>query len=206
MPWKNGTDLVMQLHLHPSGKPEEERSSVGFFLTDEPPRRSMVDIMMIDKKIDIPPGERAYRTRDEFSVPVEMEVLALFPHMHLIGRDFKVTAIPPAGDPFPLIWIDDWDFNWQSLYQCDPPVRLPAGTRVVLEGVHDNSADNFRNPSNPPQRVTFGEQTTNEMSAALVQLVPVDEADLSKMIEANKRRIISGITAQKRPAASPNDK
>jgi len=196
MPWKNGTDLVLQLHLHPSGKPELEQSSIGFFLTDEPPRRSMVDIMMIDRKIDIPPGEAAYRTRDEFSVPVEMEVLALFPHMHLIGRDLRITAVPPEGNSFPLIWINDWDFNWQSLYQCDPPVRLPAGTKVVLEGIHDNSTANIRNPSNPPQRVAFGEQTSNEMTAALVQLVPVHEADLAKMTEANKRRIVSGITAE----------
>jgi hypothetical protein len=198
MPWKNGTDLILQLHLHPSGKPEVEQSSVGFFLTDEPPQRSMVDIMLLDKNIDIPPGESAFRTRDEFSVPVEMEVLALFPHMHMLGRDFRITAVPPSGEPFSLIWINDWDFNWQSLYQCEPAVRLPAGTKVVLEGVHDNSVANIRNPNNPPQRVTFGEQTANEMTAALVQLVPVQESDLAKMTEANKRRIISGITAKQK--------
>lgn len=196
MPWKNGTDLILQLHLHPSGKPEVEQSSVGFFLTDEPPQRSMVDIMLLDKNIDIPPGEAKFRTRDEFSVPVEMEVLALFPHMHMLGRDFRITAVPPTGEPFSLIWINDWDFNWQSLYQCEPAVRLPAGTKVILEGVHDNSAANIRNPNNPPLRVTFGEQTANEMTAALVQLVPVHESDLAKMTEANKRRIISGITAK----------
>jgi hypothetical protein len=196
MPWKNGTDLVLQLHLHPSGKPESEQSSLGLFLTDEPPQRSMIDVMMLDNKIDIPPGEAAYRTRDEFSVPVEMEVLALFPHMHMIGRDFRITAIPPDADPFSLIWINDWDFNWQSLYQCEPPVRLPAGTKVVLEAIHDNSAANVRNPNNPPQRVTFGEQTSNEMTAALIQFVPVNESDLAKMIEPNKRRIVSSITAR----------
>jgi hypothetical protein len=125
-----------------------------------------------------------------------MEVLALFPHMHMIGKDFKITAIPPGGEPFSLIWINDWDFNWQSLYQCDPPVRLPAGTKVMLEGVHDNSAANARNPNQPPARITFGEQTSNEMTAALIQLVPVHEADLGKMVEANKRRIISAITAK----------
>jgi hypothetical protein len=196
MPWNNKHDLILQLHLHPSGKPETEQSSIGFYLTDEAPRRSMVDVMMLDKKIDIPPGEAAFRTRDEFTVAVETEVLALFPHMHMLGRDFKITAHPPAGEAFPLIWINDWDFNWQSLYQCDPPVRLPAGTKVTLEGLHDNSPANPRNPSSPPQRVTFGEQTANEMTAALVQLVPVAEADLQNLIEPNKRRIISAITAK----------
>lgn len=201
MPWKNGTDLIMQLHLHPSGKPEEEQSSVGFFLTDQPPSRSLVDVGMIARDIDIPAGEPSYRTRDEFSVPVEMEVLGVFPHMHMIGRDIKLVAQPPTGEAFNILWIDDWDFNWQSQYQCDPPVRLPAGTKVVLEGIHDNSADNFRNPNHPPKRVRAGEQTTDEMSAALLQLVPVHEADRDKMIEANKRRVVSGITATRSNAS-----
>jgi hypothetical protein len=196
MPWNNKHDFVLQLHLHPSGKPESEQSSVGMYLTDEPPHRSMVDVMMMDKKIDIPPGESAFRTRDEFTVPVEMEVLALFPHMHLIGRDFKITATPPQGSPFDLIWINDWDFNWQSLYQCEQPITLPAGTKVVLEGVHDNSAANIRNPYNPPRQITFGEQTSNEMTAALIQLIPKRESELPQMIEANKRRIISSISAK----------
>jgi hypothetical protein len=196
MPWNNKHDFVLQLHLHPSGKPEMEQSSVGLFLTDEAPRRSMVDVMMMDQKINIPPGETTYRTRDEVVIPVEMEVLALFPHMHLIGRDFKLTATPPQGEAFNLIWINDWDFNWQSLYQCEPAVKLPAGTKIVMEGVHDNSAANFRNPNQPPKQITFGEQTGNEMTAALVQLVPVKESDLAKMVEVNKRRIVSGITAQ----------
>lgn len=196
MPWNNKHDLILQLHLHPSGKAEDEQSSIGFFLTDEPPRRSMVDVMMLDRNIDIPPGEMAFRTRDEFVVPVEMEVLALFPHMHMLGKDFKITAVPPSGEPFSLIWISDWDFNWQSLYQCEPAVKLPAGTKIVLEGLHDNSAANVRNPNHPPARVTFGEQTANEMTAALVQLVPVAEGDFAKMVEANKRRVISVITAK----------
>jgi hypothetical protein len=75
-------------------------------------------------------------------------------------------------------------------------VRLPAGTKVVLDGIHDNSSANIRNPSSPPRRVTFGEETANEMTAALVQLVPVQEADLAGMVEANKRRIVSRIDAQ----------
>jgi mono/diheme cytochrome c family protein len=195
MPWNNKADLILQLHLHPSGKPEVEQSTIGFYLTDEPPSRSMVDVMLLDNKIDIPPGEAAFRTRDEFSIPVEMEVLALFPHMHLIGRDFRITAVPPTGEPFDLIWINDWDFNWQSLYQCEPSVRLPANTKIVLEALHDNSVANIRNPSNPPRRVTFGEETSNEMTAALIQFVPVHEADLAKMTEANKRRIVSAIKA-----------
>ena len=181
MPWKPGADFVLQLHLHPSGKPEVEQSTIGFYFTDEPPQRSMVDVVLIDKKIDIPPGERSYRTRARAHLPIDVETVGIFPHMHLIGREIKVTAHPPQGEPFSLLLINDWDFNWQVYYQYAAPVKLAAGTRVVMEAVHDNSADNIRNPNQPPKRVTWGEQTTDEMSLAFLQLMPVREEEFGKL-------------------------
>jgi mono/diheme cytochrome c family protein len=195
MPWKPGADFALQLHLHPSGKPEAERSSVGFYLTDQPPRRSMMDLLLIDMKIDIPPGERSYRTRAELTVPIDVEVLGTFPHMHLIGREIKLTAYPPKGEPVSLLWIDDWDFNWQTYYQYAAPVRLAAGTRIVMEAVHDNSADNIRNPNQPPKRVRWGEQTVDEMSLAFLQVMPVREEDFDKLAKPGREGQLSVIRA-----------
>lgn len=203
MPWPDGGDLVVQLHLHPSGKPESEKSTIGLYFTDEPPQRSMTDLLLIDKKIDIPPGDAAFRTRDEFTLPIEMNVFGIFPHMHLIGREIKITAFPPEGESFSLLWIKDWDFSWQSFYQCEAPVKLVAGTKLVLEGVHDNSAENPRNPSNPPRRVTWGEQTSNEMSLATLQLVPASETELTQLGDAHRRRFFGGISASKPAASKP---
>jgi hypothetical protein len=111
MPWKPGADFVLQLHLHPSGKPEVEQSTIGFHLTDQPPQRSMVNVVLIDKNIDIPPGEHSYRTRADLTVPIDVEAVGVFPHLHLIGRQFKLTAHPPQGDPFPMLLINDWDYG-----------------------------------------------------------------------------------------------
>jgi hypothetical protein len=197
VPWPAGMGLLLQLHLHPSGKPETEQSSIGLYLTDEPPQRSMVDMFLVNTRIDIPPGDSAYRARDEFTLPIEMEALGIFPHMHLIGRDIKVTAQPPdQKEPFSLIWINDWDFNWQGYYQYETPVTLPAGTRIVMETVHDNSADNIRNPNSPPKRIRWGEQTTDEMSVAILQLVPVREDERGKLA-THRERILSEIAAVK---------
>jgi hypothetical protein len=115
--------------------------------------------------------------------------------MHLIGRDIKITAQPPDSDkPFLLLWINDWDFNWQGFYQYLEPVKLPAGTQIVMETVHDNSADNIRNPNSPPKRMRWGEQTTDEMSVAILQLVPTNEGDREKLAE-QRRRILTQVTA-----------
>ena len=195
MPWPEGGDMILQLHLHPSGKTETVQSSVGLYLTDEAPIRSMVDLMLIDKRIDIPAGEKSYRTRDEIVLPIEMDAYGLFPHMHLIGRDIKVTAQPPDGAPISLLWIEDWDFNWQNFYQYTKPVRLPAGSRLILEAVHDNSADNIHNPYQPPRRVTWGEQTVNEMTVAVLQLVPTHENELAQLAGTHRSRLVGAITA-----------
>ena len=181
MPWPDGADFVVQLHLSPSGKPEIEQSSIGFYLTDEPPVRSMADLLLIDMKIDVPPGERSYRTWAKLILPIDVELVGLFPHMHRIGKEFKIIAHPLHGEPIPLLWIRDWDFNWQFYYQFTNPIKLEAGTRVVMEAVHDNSAENVRNPNHPPKRVKWGEETTDEMSVAFLQVMPVREADFSRI-------------------------
>ena len=175
--WPPAAALVLQLHLSPSGKPESERSSIGIYLTDQPSSKRMVDVLLEDLRIDIPPGEKAYRTRDSVILPVEVDVFGLFAHMHYLGKEVKVTARLPDGTENTLLWINDWNFKWQMYYQNVKPVRLPANTELVMECVHDNSVENPNNPSLVPQRVHWGEQTRNEMSDVLVQVIAVSESD-----------------------------
>lgn len=205
MPWPKKADLVLNLHLHPSGKPEVEQSSVGFYFTDQPPRRSMLDVSLIDMKIDIPPGEKAFRTQASCVLPIDMDALSVFPHMHLIGKEIKVTATLPDGTARPLLWINDWDFNWQDFYQYATPVRLPQGTKVTLDCVHDNSADNPANPRQPPTRVRWGEQSFDEMSIAFLNLVPVRESDLSRLKSIPNQPIKLVIQSESAKSAPPAD-
>jgi hypothetical protein len=92
---------------------------------------------------------------------------------------------------------------WQTFYLFATPPKLKAGTRIVLEGIHDNSEDNIRNPSSPPKRVVWGEETSNEMTVALLQFIPVREADLAQLRLALRGRILSAIKASSNKAASP---
>ena len=119
--------------------------------------------------------------------------------MHMIGREIKLTAQPPEGEPFSLLWINDWDFNWQTFYESAAPVTLPAGTRIILEAMHDNSAENIRNPNHPPKQVVWGEETTNEMSLAFLQVVPVNEADFPLLAKKLRKRMLGTINAADAP-------
>jgi mono/diheme cytochrome c family protein len=203
MPWPDNADLVLNLHLHPSGKPEIEQSTVGCYFTDEPPRRSLYDLILIDTTINIAPGEKEYRTTSTAAIPFDVDALTIFPHMHMLGKSMRVTATMPDGTTQTLLNISDWDYNWQDTYQFAPLVRLPRGTQLLMEAVHDNSADNPQNPRDPPQRVVWGEQTFNEMSLAFLSLLPVKEED-TRPTAGERHRLRPGIRAAGSPGPDPS--
>ena len=88
------------------------------------------------------------------------------------------------GTTKPLIWIKDWDFNWQNAYRYRAPLDLPKGTRIDMEYTYDNSESNPHNPAHPPVRVTYGEQTTNEMGLAFLSLAFPTLADAASFQRA----------------------
>jgi hypothetical protein len=115
-------------------------------------------------------------------LPVNARATGITPHMHYVGKEMKVVAETADGKTVPLIWIKDWDFNWQGQYQYRTPVELPKGTVIKLDAYYDNSAENARNPSKPPKRVHWGEQTTDEMCLLGVQVVADNPADLRRIV------------------------
>ena len=166
-PLRKGTDLVIQIHYHPDGKPEQDQSSLGLFFSD-PPTKGRALMVMGTQKIDIAPGDSHYVVKSSMEVPADASLLRITPHAHYLCKDMKLTAYLPDGTSKPLIWIKDWNFNWQGAYVYENPVPLPKGTRIDMEYTYDNSDKNPRNPATPPVRVTYGEQTTNEMAFAFM--------------------------------------
>jgi mono/diheme cytochrome c family protein len=187
---RKGSDLVIQTHFHPTGKIEQEQSSVGIYFTKTPPPKLVRSFPIGSRRIDIPPGTSDYKVTASITTPLAVEITGIIPHAHLICKDMKVWATFPDGHRQDLIWIKDWDFNWQDQYMYKEPIHLPVGTKVDMEFTYDNSTANERNPSNPPKRVTFGEQTTNEMAFTFLQIVPegLPNIDLSRLRDALRAR------------------
>jgi hypothetical protein len=176
-PLRKNSDLVLQIHYHPSGKPETDQSMVGVHFTKKPAERMATGIPLVQRALYIKAGDKRHKAAASFTLPVDVEVLGISPHMHLIGREMKVTAVLPDGKQQPMIWIRDWDFNWQGTYAYAKPVTLPKGTKLELEAYYDNSADNPKNPSDPPRPVRWGEQTTDEMCLCGLQVVTKGRLD-----------------------------
>jgi mono/diheme cytochrome c family protein len=165
---KKGADLVLQIHYHLDGKPETDESSVGLQFSPAPPTKGLTLYVLGNEHLDIPAGDANYVVKASGTLPMDAEAVAIFPHAHYLCKDMKVDAHLPDGSVVPLIWIKDWDFNWQGAYRYASPVKLPKGTQLEMQYTYDNSAANPHNPSNPPREVKFGEETTNEMAFAFV--------------------------------------
>lgn len=179
-------DLLLQLHLHPSGKEETDQSRVALYFADREGETLRTPSMMVagSLTIAIPPGEANHVVNSSFTLPVDLTLNSVFPHMHLIGKEMKVTATYPSGETESLIWIKDWNFYWQDVYVYKQPRLLPRGTKVEIQAVYDNSADNPFNPSDPPEQVLFGNDSDNEMCFLLFQTMSEDEQLRRKLFPA----------------------
>ena len=177
-PIHKGTDVVMQVHYHPNGKPHIDKSKLAIYFAKKPVTKIAVSFMLSNGAIDIPPGEAHYnRVAMLGPLPADVTLMGVGPHMHLVGKKMKVIATLPDHTIVPLINITDWDFRWQDQYRFAEPIKLPKGTLVSLEAEYDNSTNNPDNPSNPPKRVRRGEQTTDEMCICFFNYT-VDDAPL----------------------------
>ena len=179
-----GSDFIFQSHFHPSGKEETEISSVAFYFTDKPATRSRLGIALppnfgTGAGINIAPGDSEFTIGESFTLPAPVELYGVTPHAHYIGKEFKSWAELPDGEEVPLIWIKDWDFAWQDMYIYEEPVVLPAGATIHARIRYDNSADNPRNPSNPPKRVFWGQGSEDEMGTISFSALAVNSDDES---------------------------
>jgi mono/diheme cytochrome c family protein len=178
-----GSDFVVQYHFHPTGKPEAEKSLLGFYFAKQAPERRMTRIQMpphysLFSGLDIPAGEKDFVIRDSYTLPVAIDAIGIGAHAHYIAKQMKLIATLPSGDVKTLLWIKDWDFAWQDRYYFKDLVALPKGTKLDAEIHWDNSAKNPRNPSSPPARVTWGEESKDEMGSVSLITVAHEKSDL----------------------------
>src|SRR5271156_3621941 len=177
MPWRldPGNDLILNMHLKPSGKPETVAAQIGlYFATTPPSKQPMLLQLEHDSALDIPPGKRDFIVEDQLKLPVDVEVLGIYPHAHYLGKDLQAYAILPNGQKTWLIWIRNWDIDRQSVYRYRKPVFLPKGTTIHMHYIYDNSRDNVHNPNAPPVRVRAGNRSVDEMGHLWLQVLPVN--------------------------------
>ncbi|MGO9337405.1 MAG: tetratricopeptide repeat protein [Terracidiphilus sp.] len=177
MPWRldPGNDVILNIHLKPSGKPETLDAEIGLYFTPDPPtKQPMLIALERDDQLDIPAGDANFSIEDSLTLPVDVNVLGAYPHAHYLGHDMQGWAILPSGEKKWLVWIRSWDIDRQSVYRYKEPIFLPKGTVLHMHYIYDNSAANPHNPHVPPIRVRAGNRSEDEMGHLWLQVLPVN--------------------------------
>ena len=189
LPWRidPGNDLVLQVHMNTTGRPELLQASVGLYFTDQPPTNTCFKVFLNSFVMDIPAGARDYVVEDSFVLPVDAQVLAVLPHAHYLAHEMRGWATLPDGTRRELLWIKQWDFNWQGDYRYAQPIALPAGTKLSMRFTYDNSTNNLRNLNHPPKPVAYGPQSSDEMAELWFQLLPANGKDYEQLARAFER-------------------
>ena len=167
-----GADLILLLHMIAGATSETVQPAIGLFFSDTPPTRTPISVKLEAHGIAIPAGERNYVVDDSYELPVDVEVVSIYPHAHYLGKEMRGTATLPDGSQKDLLWIRQWDFRWQDRYRYRSPVFFPRGTRLSMRFTYDNSTANPNNRNDPPQRVRSGPRSTDEMGQLWIEVVP----------------------------------
>jgi Flp pilus assembly protein TadD len=177
------------------------------FFTETPPTNTTVILALSSLNIDIPAGDNDWLLQDSFALPVDVDVLSVLPHAHYLGKRLEGFARLPDGSRHQLLSIPDWDFNWQGDYRYARRLHLPAGTELEMRFTYDNSAQNPRNPNQPPKEILYGPQTVDEMGELWFQVRLRNEQDGARLQQAynEKNREMIASYAEFRLAKNPHD-
>lgn len=163
-----GSTLTFQIHYAKgTGKDEKDRTSVGFILAKDAPRKVLHRLDMDAYLFQIPAGAPNHEVTFCYDFKENARLLAFTPHMHLRGKDMKWELMRPDAEKEILLSIPRYDFNWQIEYKLKDPVSAPKGSRLIVTAHFDNSVNNPFNPD-PNKTIRWGEPTREEMAASWV--------------------------------------
>jgi len=176
-----GSDLILNIHYSPTAKPQEDKSTVNFYYSKTPVNRDVKTLTLKESDIRNQPfyieAERMPTFYMNYPVYKDISLISIMPHMHFIGKSFLAYAITIEDEKIPLIKIDNWDFNWQTMYQFKNLVKIPAGSRIIVEAKFDNTSENPMNPNQPAKDIGYGWNSTDEMCDLVIYYLDYQDGD-----------------------------
>jgi hypothetical protein len=175
-----GSAIIFQMHYSKTtGKVEKDRTSIGLIFAKEPPRRGEIITRGISNVLfKIPPGAENHQVTACMTAERDLYLYAMMPHMHLRGKDMKYEALYPDGRRETLLWVPQYDFNWQTVYRLKKPALIPKGTKLIVTAHFDNSPKNKYNPD-PTKPVRWGDPTYDEMMIGWVSFMVSNQPEVA---------------------------
>lgn len=180
MTMQGGSNIVLAMH-YPEGSYGQFDSTKVIFHFYPPGetgiRQVSADPILQNWSFMLPPNEITGVTASYNNIPINISLLSIFPHMHLLGKSIRSYGLTPAQDTIRLIDIPRWDFHWQDFFIFKNLKLIPANSTLHASGYFDNTTGNFHNPNNPPITVFPGLNTTDEMFLVYMHYFPYMPGD-----------------------------
>ncbi|REK11079.1 MAG: hypothetical protein DWQ36_02925 [Acidobacteria bacterium] len=189
-----GSNLVADMHYHPSGTAESDVTRIGLHFADAEPAKELTNIWVMNAGFEIPPGDPNHEVRADYVFWQDGRIMSLTPHMHYRGKDFRYVLHRADGTQETIMEVARWDFNWQTVYTLDEPVKVSRGDRLECIAHYDNSADNPANPD-PTRAVTFGDESYDEMMIGFIDYI-VDDGVRPKSPFEIRTEMIDAVAAE----------
>jgi len=196
--------LNFNIHYQTTGKPEKDRSMIAFWFRPDPPKHQLFRVPGAGETIIAngkelltdAPGTKAEGTRvaippippyaenyEVIGVTGYAEPVTIYqfqPHAHYRGKDFNYTVVYPDGREETVLSVPKFDHRWQLAYELETPLKLPAGSKLIVTAHYDNSMRNMHSPA-PDKEVYFRDQNQSwdEMFTPFIQYT-IDSQDLTK--------------------------
>jgi hypothetical protein len=188
---KAGSYIDFYMHYTPNGAPAKDRSRLGLYFArpgqtvghqiyhsfgaagptayvvegkEYTPQRRGEGIEGSVNLPNIPPYAENFKVVSVHTITEPVTLYGLTPHLHLRGKSMKYTLTRPDGTEEILLDVPKYDFNWQLYYELQTPKKIPAGSKVTVVTLFDNSPKNRYNPA-PEKEVYWSEQSWDEMYA-----------------------------------------
>ncbi len=197
---KAGSKIVMQIH-YPAGTVGEIDSTkirMFFYPIGETGVRPIYDVVPLQNWFLNLPANTVSSFTSAYpgtgGLPFDMSLFAVFPHSHKVCT--KIINYAYQGtDTINMIRINDWDFEWQGFYTFKKLQKIPIGYKLFSKHIYDNTVNNPHNPFSPPQHVTAGTSTTDEMLFDGIQFLAYQPGDELINVDSllNTDPLISGV-------------
>jgi hypothetical protein len=166
-----GADVVLEIHYHQTYKTTSDRTTVALYFQQHV-QKFVHTAAIVNRKIQVPPDKGVYQATAEWVAPQDIVAIGVTPHMHRLGTAMRIQASIPGGQMRDLVWVNRYDFHWQTSYMFKEPIPIPRGTVIRVEAFYDNSEQNMNlNPHRPLRESRWGNRLEDEMLAAFVEYV-----------------------------------
>jgi hypothetical protein len=190
-----GSDIVLEVHYMPEGKATTDQSRLGLVLAKEPPTERTMTISALNMSFKIPPGDANFRVDASYTMPEDVTLLGMHPHMHMRGKSAEYRITFPDGKAETLLNVPKYNWHWQLWYDLTEPLKLPKGTKLECTEHFDNSRNNPENPD-PTKTVIWGQQSFDEMMICMINVAFDANITTKQMLAPDKPKPAATSDAQ----------